>query len=244
MNRLRIMSFIVIITVALSTFGCGGGSEGTGSRSITGRVLKSDDTPFSGAVVELIQTGDETVTDINGSFVLKTDFSGPDGELSITSDDIAAVVPLPEVDSDTTTLNLDITVEVGTGEISTTSVQSWAKIVGACDIYFENNERIRQANKVPRGTECTAKFFVSGDGKRLERVSGAIEVRACDSDSWRLIAVGETGFGINAGVGQISFSFRDDNDHCEYRIGAPYGYDEFEPIYTYIDTFTLQKRST
>lgn len=231
------LSIIIVLTLP----GCGGGSEGTGSRSITGRIARSDDTPVVSASIELIQTGDIAITDNDGMFLLLTDFSGPDGTLKVTDQDASTLVPLPNVESDSINLKIDITLEAGNGELNATSVQSWAKIVGACDIYFENNERIRQANKVPKNTQCTVKFFVSGDGERLERISGAIEVRACDSNDWDLVSIGETGIGTGAGVGQISFIYKDDKRHCEYRIGAPFGYDHYEPIYTYIDTFTLQK---
>ena len=227
--------------------GCGGGSEGTGTltgsgRTLVGTVRTTTNEPVAGATVTLIDNGDSTTTDAAGSFALALDEKTDQVTLEIQSNEITGQVEVGALDTNATKVSVDLTINTARGIITAKNIQVWAKIVGLCDPYFENLPIIRQSNTIPGTVECTTKFFASGDGARLSNIPAAVQVRPCGSRKWTTIAEGETGTGINAGVGQMRFVFADDLNHCEYRVVAPYNVTGVEELSILIQTLTLQSR--
>lgn len=242
MEYLRKILLALLIVIA---GGCGGGSEGTGTisggRTLEGQILDVSDKPLTDASVTVLDTGDSTSTDSHGNFQIAAPESQTEITLEVESGALKNSVTLTNIDPDASSIRVALTADPQRNTITATNLQVWSRIVGDCDRYFENRAIIRQSNKIPnKHLSCTMRFFVSGDGDRLERVPGAMEVRACDQTNWRPIASGMTGFGINAGVGDIQFTFIDDRRNCEYRVVAPAGDADAKSQYIYLQTLTLQ----
>ena len=124
-------------------------------------------------------------------------------------------------------------------ETNELSVQS--KIVGVCDVYFENFRTIRQANPVPDNLSCVLKVSVSAAGKPVSHVPIAIQFNDCASQGrWTTVALGATLSGGNIGISQIEFPFLDDRKHCVYKIITPFGEKTLVPTVTQIQTLTYQ----
>ena len=243
---MKILSKLLIaFFLGLSSSACGGGSEGTGpigssQRNLTGSVLREDGQPAAQATVTDLGSGASTETDDSGAFsIVVTVDQGP-VKLQIDSDSTSRTVSIGDVSSEAPALQ--VTIDLGSEGSSDQprNISIWARIVGACDQFFENKETIRQSNPIAGEMICTLKFFASGDGKRLERTPATIEVRACNQRRWRPIAFGKTGAGVDAGVGQIEFTFIDNERNCEYRLGAPHDLAGSDELFVYITTATLQ----
>lgn len=69
----RSLALILCIAAVQLGIGCssGGGTEGTWGRSFSGTVLSESGSPEPGVVVELLETGDRTITDEAGAFMLE-----------------------------------------------------------------------------------------------------------------------------------------------------------------------------
>lgn len=235
------LAYIALLVCTLC--GCGGGSEGTGTevtRKLAGQVATKDGAPLSNAHVTLLETGNSTTTDRLGFFTLGAPLTTSDLTLEVAKGGLRNSVVLRDINIEATTIDVSLTVDEDRNEITASSIQVWSRVVGDCDRYFENKAIIRQAVVVSRPLVCTMRFFVSGDGRRLERVAGEIQVRACNSNKWRTIAEGATGFGVNAGFGDIEFTFIDDRRNCEYRVAAPLGLNQKNTLYIYLETLTYQ----
>lgn len=234
-----LLNLSLLFFISISFFSCaGGGSEGTGGalRTISGSIETVDSVPVGDAKVILLETGDSTMTDSLGKFTLTTESEEETLTLEIEKGSLKIQAGVDEIEKDASSVDVSIRVNTITSIAEVSSIHIWGRIVGACDIYFENKTIIRQSNKVPaRGVSCTAKVFASGDGKKLLNIPVGIQVRSCSSNTWRTIARGT----IGVGVGQIPFTFIDSEKNCEYRIAAPYE-NQKEPLYIYISSFTLQ----
>lgn len=240
-----VLAHVVLLLCILC--GCGGGSEGTGTeltRKLAGQVATTEGNPVGEANITLLETGDSTTTDGRGFFTLGIPLATSDLTLEVLKDELRSSVVLQDIDSDATTIDVSLTVDEERNQITASSIQVWSRIVGDCDRYFENRAIIRQSVVVSRPLACTMRFFVSGDGKRLERAVGEIQVRACNATTWRTIAKGATGFGVDAGLGDIQFTFIDDKRNCEYRVAAPLDSNQKNVLYVYLETLTYQSYAT
>lgn len=72
--------------------GCGGSTQGTGGVTVEGRLLEVSGAPVNGAVVTVLTSGDSTLTDVNGAFVLGA--SGEQIELLFESGTTSAAASL------------------------------------------------------------------------------------------------------------------------------------------------------
>ncbi len=71
------LTLLLLVFAALGALGgCGGGTRGTGGSSITGKIHDPGGTLISDAVVTIIQSGEQDVSDEAGSFDFETDLSG------------------------------------------------------------------------------------------------------------------------------------------------------------------------
>lgn len=234
-----LMTFSAVLL--LLSIGCGGGSSGTGTRTIEGSVSGSSGAAIANVKVTIVQTDDVTFTDQNGEFSIETSLIAGDVNLRLQGDEIDTTVTVPDVSGEPTTVSVTISV-AATGEpVSITNLEVLTKIVGRCDIYFENLRTIRQSNEVPRGLSCVARTEVKGDGKTLGNVGVTIQVRRCPAGSpWTTLASGVTMSGTNSGVAQVEFPFSDSAETCVYRVVAPDSIAGVKPIVYEIHTFTKQ----
>lgn len=243
----RTLLYLTLFAVFLFVACGGGGTQGTGLgtfRIITGTVTVENEEPLEGASVTIVETGDSDITDNNGEFEIETELESENFRLQVQKDKIDTTIEVSGVDSETNNLALHISLETQENIGSISTLEVWARMVGECDAFFENHPRIRQSVAVPSGgLDCTLKFFASGDGKRLERVPAEIEVRSCNgnSENWKRIAIGTTGVGRDAGVGQINFHFIDNKENCLYRLRAPVEISGVKPVTIFIDSFTFQR---
>ena len=246
MNKLYKILQLAILGLMLNA--CGGGSEGTGpigggsQRNIQGSVIEADGAPVANATVTDLGSGVSTATDGSGAFSIIVSVDQGPVRLQVDANSTSRTVSIGDISNEAPALQVTINLSAQNDSDLTSNISIWARIVGSCDQFFENKQVIRQSNPVVGEVICTLKFFASGNGKRLERTAATIEVRACDQRRWRPIAFGKTGVGHDAGVGQIEFTFIDNERNCEYRLGAPHDVAGTNELFVYIATATLQNR--
>lgn len=232
---------ILLTAILLLLSSCGGGTSGTGlgssNRSITGTVLQSDGTPLIDATVTLVETGESDNTDAEGNFEIITNFEGETFSLLIENESITELVEVTDADNEVNTIHIDIGLSTQQGIASVKKLTVEANIVGFCDPFFENRNRIKQANPVPPGTACTLKFWVKGDGKPLANVPGLLQYSGCLGQDYQDLAGDKTN---NEGIGQVDFTYTSDGEHCLYRFSAPVNVTGVKPARIYIDTFRYQ----
>ena len=107
--------FTLLVFLLLLPGGCGGGTSGTGVRQFAGTVESSTDSVaratargIAGVRVTSINTGDQTVTDANGAFLLITNDSEPVAALEFATDAGASVVQFDNLPGEDATLSLDV----------------------------------------------------------------------------------------------------------------------------------------
>ena len=117
--------YILIFLVGLLT-GCGGGITGTGDTGggtkIQGLLMLEDGSPLSGAIVTNETTGDTTVSQADGSFVLDTDEVNQQISLTVEKDTITTSVLISDIPSGESTVDLQLQVHEMGNEISVTSI--------------------------------------------------------------------------------------------------------------------------
>jgi hypothetical protein len=239
---------LLTLLLLLGISGCGGGSAGTGtgdtSFRVQGVVVGRDGKPVETALVTIIETGDNDLTDSSGEFLITSTASESQLTLEISKQSRTATTKITAPgEHGTISINIkfdDVREIVETNELS---VQS--KIVGACDVFFENSRTIRQANPVPENLSCVLKVSVTAVGEPVPHVPIAIQFNDCSSQGrWTTAALGATLSGGNIGVAQIEFPFFDDSEHCIYRVVTPFGEKTVARAITQIQTLTYQKRSS
>jgi hypothetical protein len=240
MARLLI-KIVLAVSLVCGLEGCGGGSEGTGTRTIVGRVTTGSGEAVAGATITVLETSESAVTDDMGQYFLRSELPTEGFQLEVSTPDFSATTGVAPVDDEVTQVVVDITLEPETQTASVSNVNTWGRIEGECEKFFDNDEIIRQSTEVEGPIACTFKFFVSGDGLPLSRARGVVQVRACDSEIWFTIAEGRTGTRKEIGVGQIEFTFQDDFEHCEYRLVAPFETPGLPQGFISLQTLTLQE---
>lgn len=245
MSTYQQLQFFLTGMLSLLLISCGGGSSGTGIVTVEGVIQNSLELPVENALITILETGDTTVSNASGEFMI--DVSGVDDEINVEVQAATAesVITVNQVDKDpATTVTLDVDFDEETQQIIITNLEVRAKVVGLCDIYFENFRTIRQSNAAPQGIECTVKVSVKDNGEPRAGIPFKVEYRSCDTgSSWVLESEGITISREEAGTGQAAFRFFDDNDHCVYRVVVPSDVSEAEQVVYEIHTFTRQNQS-
>lgn len=242
-NSLFLGFFSVVLVIVLALMGCGGGSSGTGTGPVVvvqGAVLDESGKPLEDYSVRVVESGDKTTTSSDGEFELLTTPETGSITLEISSETGTAYVTVT-MPQDGGTVSITLKVNPRLTQVDASSLEVGAAIVGRCDIYFENDLIIRQANPVPHKLTCVGKVTVSAEGRRLSRVPFAIQYRDCEeTQPWTTIAAGNTLPPPNRGVGQVRFPYIDDETHCLYRIVAPIGVPGLPELERRIHTRTYQ----
>lgn len=237
---------VVLCASILSVSGCaGGGSEGTGVeseyRSVEGRIVTTEGSPLALAEVTILETGESSLSDASGDFTIQTSSTSDSFDLEIRKDDQSVRTTISSLSSDSQSVRVTIEFDPTVAVVPVETLEVSVKIVGECDPYFENNRTIRQANPVPTGTRCTAKIVTRSGGKPIGNISYGLRYGACPDTSRSVeLAAGLTSVVFNPGVGQVTFPFFDDSQHCVYEILVPYKQSGSKPIVYRIVTFTKQ----
>lgn len=242
MKKISLIIFLILLNAC-----SGGGSSGTGTVTIQGSLRTTDGQPVAAALVNVAGDDRQVQTDANGIFIL--DVSSEESQDGIIPLEIKSEGSTGTVDVQTDieqTSNVTISVEIKLDPqdklIVVNQVDVEAKIVGTCDLYFENLNTIRQSNKAPQGVNCALKVSIKGDGKPLSDVPFVLEYTGCsESREWHTLAAGETRSAPVPGDGQLQFNFYDDSEKCVYRVIAPYELPGVKPVITKIHTFTKQQ---
>lgn len=237
---------VVLCASLMSISGCaGGGSEGTGVeseyRSVEGRIVTKEGIPLAQAEVTILETGESSVSDESGDFTIQTSSVSNSLELEVRKGDQSVRTTISSLSNDSQSVQVTIEFDPTAAVVPVEALEVSVKIVGQCDPYFENNRTIRQANPVPAGTRCTAKIVTRSGGKPVGNISYGLRYRACPDSSRSVeLAAGLTSVVFNPGVGQVTFPFFDDQQHCVYEILVPYKQAGAKPIVYRIVTFTKQ----
>ena len=222
--------------------GCGGGTSGSGLKSYDGIVASTDGTPLTGVNVTITSTGDSGVTNEKGEFSIASHASGDAVEILLESPMFSNSFVVKNVPTTSSRVRVNVKVDTAQNTVQVEEFGVRAGIVGLCDTYFENNEVIRQANEVPKGTICTIKLKVYGDGDLRSHIPVALQYAACPQGSpWTTLATGMTGVGTELGSEKLSFTFIDSPEFCRYRVIAPYKFQNYRGVKYPLETFSYQR---
>lgn len=231
----------ILVTLLLLMIGCGGGTGGTGgsdNRVVQGSVLTTQSTPIEGVTITDIESGDTAVTDANGAFSIPVESDGNSVNFELQSEGITYTLPLDGLQGS----RIDVTIELdeATQTATARNIDVRAKIVGVCDIAFENRAIIRQSNRLENGTVCPIEVRVVSSGGPIQGSAFVMEHRKCKSNApWNRDTAGTTDLD---GYGQSSFTYYNDNDHCEYRIIVADSSEGLSPVVFPVHTFRFQAR--
>ena len=118
---------ILMLWTLLVCIGCGGGTAGTGSGSgsvsgfekvLRGQVTDEQGIGIPGASVVVLETGDSTVSELDGAFSLVTELPSSSASVEVTKDDRKAEQRIESLSPTTSVIKLDV--ELGTGIASST----------------------------------------------------------------------------------------------------------------------------
>jgi len=242
----KAFSILTTIILCLALSCCGGGTQGTATgdnvKSFEGDVFSANDhTVLPDVNVTLVQTGDNTTTDGAGHFTLQTGAVTGDATFLLESPQFKTSFTVKALDGGQSKVHVDVAVNTVTDTADISELTLKAGMVGFCDLYFENRDVIRQANRLPLDTVCTLSVQIQGDGEPLPNFPFALESLSCAPNStWRLVKKSRTGTAQNSGHGKISFKFDDSVDSCYYRIITPYNLKGLTPVEYDLVTSTAQ----
>ena len=117
---LVILSAIVVFCIA-----CAGGSRGTGSTILTGRILTIQGSPLANIIVADAETGESTRSDSTGSYSLESNSRSSALEIVYSSEDSVfnESVLVEEIAENIVQTNIDISVDVARNVIAESSVR-------------------------------------------------------------------------------------------------------------------------
>ena len=116
---------LLCLTVGLLTLlACSsGGSSGTGGRRFEGVVISRTGEPLPGVRLSALETGDETVTDERGLFVLDASTSPGDVAVGVDGDGFSATITVNEVPDSAVRIVIEVEVDQDTGAASVVEVE-------------------------------------------------------------------------------------------------------------------------
>ena len=115
------MSTIISI-LCLILIGCGGGTSGTGGITVSGRVASTTNEPVTDAAVTVVETGQSTNTNSSGTFSLFASTQS-NFNLLVETDDISSALPVTGIDSDVSSVEIDVSVDKENRTASTKKVE-------------------------------------------------------------------------------------------------------------------------
>jgi len=225
--------FLLPVFCSLIIFGCGGGSAGTGTVSLSGKLLNPQDEPVSGAIVTIVETGETAVTDANGNFSIETNTAGQEVALQVESEEVTATVSVSTATQEDSKVGVQLEVD---NERSTVSVRNYEvslEIKGLCGKAFsKSGTTYLQTQAIKDGTTCRLSVTATERGEPLSGISVQLQRRSCEADSeWLGVSTASTAFTDPPGVADLQFRFRADDAHCAYRVVAPYRDSSRAPLF-------------
>lgn len=119
-NHMKALFGIVLLLITFLP-GCGGSTRGTGGVTVEGRVQNTSGSPQSGVEVTILQTGDSSTTDEQGSYSIQS--SALEAlDLLLERGDFAAQINIPDVDLDTTRVIAEIQIDTASNQAAVTKV--------------------------------------------------------------------------------------------------------------------------
>ena len=247
-RTLRVLALLFMATLLLP--GCnGGGTSGSGIRTVQGSVYLPDGSPLPQASVTLLESGDSAPTDEGGRFAIATDFQiGSSFNLEVSHPSARAVVPITNAPLDSPEVTVDITIDPSTNSgqanlIDLSPIQHFdlhATIVGGCSVFFrEDDKGIYQVRPVPPGVTCHVRATLYGDGNLVGGALVGIERKDCGLRSpWRNITNSLTSTRVHLGQTILTFKYYDNEQACHYRVSAPYNDEMGRQDFVSIQTLT------
>lgn len=242
-GALAILSCIALVVLS----GCGGGTSGTGLQTFDGQVKSADGVPIVGASVTLTATGDSSLTDQQGRFVLRSAVDPKADhkiEFLLEAEDFSGTFEVPEgaLTEGSSQITVDVVVDPVGRTLELTNFTLTVQMTGRCASAFSNDEVIRQILELPRNTSCTLDAELKGNGLLRGNVPLVLQYRACSGKPgvWQNMYVSTTGVGDKLGKAQIPFSFSDSAKFCRYRVVAPYNYRDYRSAVFALQTLSEQ----
>ncbi len=115
---IALMTFAVVMLVSCS----GGGSSGTGGRRFEGTLRSFTNAPLSNVTVALGETGDSTVSDTNGTYVLQTDGTPNDVTYLFEGDGFSASVRINVTSQSAAVVVIDFQIDTEKGTATPTKI--------------------------------------------------------------------------------------------------------------------------
>lgn len=237
--NLSVSSVFLLILIALAIQACGGGTGGTGIKAYEGNVRTLDQKPLSNARLTIEDTGDSSITDQEGNFILYSRAFGAHVRFLIETPQFSQSFTLTDISADSSRINVGLVVDSAAQSVQITQFSVKAKMVGKCAQYFQNGESIDQVIEIPSPGDvlCTLDMRVFGDGLLRRKVPIVLQHSGCDpDDEWITDAQTETGDKDRRGIAKLEFRFEATQQKCRYRILAPFNYRGFTPIAYPINT--------
>ena len=126
-NR-RSLLRLALVTLVVGCLGCGGSTSGTGGVTIEGKLLTVTSTPISGVTVTVLDTGDSSVTDSTGGFLIETLDTLTNPEFLFEGSGINARLRVAEIEDDVTSVTVKF--ELNSGSVRSREVQVRARRSG------------------------------------------------------------------------------------------------------------------
>ncbi|MFN8390150.1 MAG: hypothetical protein U0136_07675 [Bdellovibrionota bacterium] len=110
--------FLFLAFFAACTWACsqGGGTIGTGGKSINGTLRTTDGSPLGDVQVTLVETGDTSVTDASGMFQLNTAAQFDSASFSFQGSGVSSTVQVTEI-PDTDEVEIEFEVDDSGGNV-------------------------------------------------------------------------------------------------------------------------------
>lgn len=230
----------IVIALAAGVSGCGGGTSGTGTRTYEGDVSGSSGEKIANLTITLEQTGDSTITDTAGHFVLLSEAT-EEVTLLLDGANVHTSVSVPNVPVESTKTWVTILLEADSNAAEVTQFSAKAHFVGLCEAYFADGDPMLQTRTLEQGTVCSLQVSVLGDGLPSGNVPIMLQRSACgDHAGWEDYQAAATAVGAGRGKAEIHFPFYDSVRSCRYRVLIPYGIPGSDALGLYIYTLTKQ----
>lgn len=236
---------IIFLVFLMSYASCGGGSSGTAlgppntEREVkfSGVVITNEGRELAFAKITLLNTDQSVLTDEAGAFELNADLPDEAAVLEIApQDEQIAVVAVEDLAPGPQTVELSIAYNESLGSAELLALTLRARIVRSCSPLFLNTRTIQQTAPVSEGVICTVEAEFKSDGLPADGIVFELQHRGCSADDpWQFSDVAVTGTS-GPGFGEIDFKFRNDQNHCVYRVVGPLGVEGSQTISAQIHT--------
>ena len=150
LKKILYLSLFNLVLVLCS--GCGGSTTGTGGITVSGKVLSEDSMPLPGVTVTLLETGDQTISDSEGSFALVSSVSG-DLNLEFESLNIMAAVKISNVPSDAESVNATFRIRENGNRVDADSVEIRRRKKSSDPIASKDDDRENDSSDSGKGKD-------------------------------------------------------------------------------------------